>query len=295
MSSNAENMHHQRRWSRGSLWAWALVLAGGVLFSLSAGYLTYGKIAAQRLDNLIQSLQAPGPSTDLKAGPETLNGLGNANPGVPAGGSNDAPSPSTAGAYPGSMVPFSGWAEPWLAEAPLDDYSDLVQGFLPLSRGSLGGLGTMPAATRIVIPSIDVDAAVEDLALLDLGNALAYETPNKVVGHIPTTGAPGEVSEGWYFGHLQSPIRDEGSVFRDLPLIPDLLRKGERVFIILKSPQNSYLYEVFPDTVSLIPKDDLRITDAGDGVITLVTCYPEWTYDHRLIVTGRLVGSKPLF
>jgi LPXTG-site transpeptidase (sortase) family protein len=152
-------------------------------------------------------------------------------------------------------------------------------------------VGTLPAATRIWIPSIEVDATVQGLAIRELKNSREYETPDLVVGHIPTTGNPGEAGRGWYFGHLETPLRDEGSVFRDLPRIPGLLKQGERVFIVLESTTDSYLYEVYATDV--VYKDALRMTDPGEADITLVTCVPAYVYDYRLLVTARLVGIKP--
>ncbi len=259
------------------------------MLSLSGGYLAYGKIATQNLDKLVYTE----PGSGLAAPPASdTPGAGS----TPASGeftlsTSSAPAPSALGLYPGPLLPFNTWAEPWNVAPLADDSADLVRQFLPVRLEALSPLGTMPQPTRILIPSIEVDATVEGLAIRELGDSREYQTPNRVVGHIPTTANPGEKSTGWYFGHLESPLRGEGSVFRDLPRIPELLRKGQRVLVQLESSQGSYLYEVYDSTI--LPQDDLRVVDKGASDIVLVTCVPEWKYNYRLLVTARLIGMKP--
>jgi LPXTG-site transpeptidase (sortase) family protein len=144
---------------------------------------------------------------------------------------------------------------------------------------------------RISIPAIELEADVQELGILDLKDFRQYETPNNVVGHIPDTANPGEVGNNWLFGHLQSPIRNEGSVFRDLPLIPEILRTGQRVYVVLEGQAASYLYEVYETDV--VHQDDLHLYPTDEAAITLVTCVPTFTYDYRLLVTASLVGFKP--
>jgi LPXTG-site transpeptidase (sortase) family protein len=111
-----------------------------------------------------------------------------------------------------------------------------------------------------------------------------------VVGHIPETANPGEKGSGWYFGHLESPIRGEGSVFYDLPKIPSLLRQGEKVYIIVENGEDSFLYQVTETKV--VPEDQLKLYDLKEPTVILVTCVPRLIYDHRLVVTAKLVGKK---
>ena len=154
---------------------------------------------------------------------------------------------------------------------------------------TLYNLPTKPlAATRISVPAIDVDSDVSELRLDISGSNYAWETPKGVVGHVPTSAKPGGRGQGWYFGHLESPIRGEGNVFKKLPEIPPLLKSGETVQVLLESSDGKYLYEVY--RTEWVHRDDLRVTDSGENDITLVTCYPTLVYDHRLLVTAALVG-----
>ena len=129
---------------------------------------------------------------------------------------------------------------------------------------------------------------VQELAILFLGDSLQWETPKGVVGHIPTTANPSGGGQGWYFGHLESPIRGEGNVFQNLPEIPELLAKNETVHIVVETEGRKYLYQVYKTEV--VYQDDLQVTDSGNQDITLVTCVPRFYYDNRLLVTAALIG-----
>jgi sortase (surface protein transpeptidase) len=135
-------------------------------------------------------------------------------------------------------------------------------------------------------------ASVEELAINDLGNSRAYETPKFTVGHIPQSPNPGSRGNGWYFGHLESPIQGEGNIFARLPLVPELLRKGEDVHVVIESGGREYLYVV--SETDLIHQDDISLYQASDARVTLVTCFPRLKYDQRLLVTARLVGFRDL-
>ncbi len=142
-------------------------------------------------------------------------------------------------------------------------------------------------AVHMVIPMIGVDSKVQDLGIDLTADVRKWESPKWVVGHIPTTARPGGQGEGWYFGHLESPIRGEGNVFSKLPDIPKLLRAGKKVEIILEGPDGKYVYQAYKST--WVEQEDLRITDSGNRDITLVTCYPRLRYDKRLLITAALV------
>lgn len=159
--------------------------------------------------------------------------------------------------------------------------------YSPPTPGDLALAGA--PATHIRIPAIGVDATIDELGVVMIGSSLAWETPNKVVGHIPTTAAAGVSGQGWYFGHLESPIKGEGNVFRRLPEIPRLAGDAP-IYIFLETGGRSYAYQVY--VTEVVYQDDLSITDSGKHDITLVTCTPRFYYDHRLLVTAALVGVK---
>ena len=130
------------------------------------------------------------------------------------------------------------------------------------------------------------------LRVIPSNNGFEWETPKGVVGHIPTTAMPGEMGQGWYFGHLESPIRGEGNVFKDLPKIPGLLRKGDTVDIFLAVADRVFKYQVYK--TDWLNEEDLSITNSGQHDITLVTCFPRFHYDKRLLVTAALIDIAKL-
>lgn len=147
---------------------------------------------------------------------------------------------------------------------------------------------TYSPPTRIRIPAINLDAPIQGLRILDLSNERAYETPKNVVGHIPKSAPAGAAGNVWLFGHLESLILGEGSVFRDLPKIYDLLENEQVVYTILDSPTGVYLYQVHK--FEKIPRDDLSLWESDQAIVTIVTCWPRLKYDERILVTAKLVG-----
>ena len=49
-----------------------------------------------------------------------------------------------------------------------------------------------------------------------------------------------------------------------------------------------FLYMV--ESFRKIHGDDLELYKAEDSVVTLVTCWPRFVYDERILVTAELVG-----
>ena len=192
--------------------------------------------------------------------------------------------------YPGGFIEPRYWHDPLRARAMPWVQDDLTNGFQPVRGWSIAPKTNRTLPSRIIIPGIGVDSETKELAIVNLGDALAYETPKFIVGHIPDTADPGEEGNGWYFGHLQSPIKGEGAVFRDLPQIATQLREGEDIFVILESPQGDYLYEV--TRTEVVHQNNLNLYESEDSIVTLVACVPDFVYDHRLLVTARLVGVK---
>ncbi|MCH7997560.1 MAG: sortase [Chloroflexi bacterium] len=194
--------------------------------------------------------------------------------------------------YPGSLVPSLSWDDPRWTDVDYDSNSSLFEGFTPVDGSGLPPeAGRLSAPTRIEIPAIGLGSNVKALEVINYGDARGWETPKDVVGHIPTTNNPGEAGNGYLFGHLQSPIRGEGSVFRNLTRVPDLLRKGQDVYIVLYNEEDTaYLYQIVQTEV--VKASDFAIEHTPDATITLVSCVPEYVYDHRLLVTAKLVGVK---
>ena len=192
--------------------------------------------------------------------------------------------------YPGESLVAESWSNPLYFEPPYYREQTLLRGFTPIDTGQVPPGHTVTPATRIIIPSVNVDSAIRELAILDLGGSRAYETPANTVGHIPATANAGEANGSWFFGHTESPTLGEGSVFFNLRDIPDKLRRGEDVYIIADNGQHQYLYRATSSRV--VHQRELRLYETGLATIHLVSCVPRLVYDHRLIISGELVAIK---
>ena len=195
--------------------------------------------------------------------------------------------------YPGYQIHPKYWDKPLSAGADPYAYGAVLRpdGYLSIdsSQGMLRG--TASDASHIRIPSIGVDSAVTNLAIIDIGDSRQYETPKHVVGRIPETSNPGELGNTWLFGHLESPIRGEGNVFQKLPQIPELVNSGDPVYVsLLNEDGDEFLYQITETEV--VHQDELQLYQTEESTITLVSCVPRLVYDHRLLVIGKLVGVK---
>lgn len=277
-SPAAESLHFRGNAIGGPLrpiWPLISIAIGLTLLSAGVAYYVYGLVAVSNLDQYRIVLDEP--DVIGTSAPTTVFG------DTPQGGPNPAAQDllSTNPRY---------WTDNRQSLEALDAGDSASEGFSAPTADVFAG--PAPAATSIRVPAIGVDSALQELKILDLGNSKAWETPKNVVGHIPTTATPGREGQGWYFGHLESPIAGEGSVFSRLPQIPGLLRQGEDVVVVLEGPDRKYLYQVYKTEV--VPADQLRITNSNAAEITLVTCYPRLTYSQRLMVTAKLIGVQDL-
>ena len=166
----------------------------------------------------------------------------------------------------------------------------LPEGFVLVDVSAAGSLPETAPAKWISIGALDINSIVTELSILEIDDRRAYETPSNTVGHIPETANAGEAGDGWYFGHTESPVLDEGSVFFRLQEIPEMLRRGQNIDIITDNGSVQYLYRVTRTRV--VHEDDLKLESGGGPEIHLVSCVPRLVYDHRLIVDAQLIGRK---
>ena len=195
--------------------------------------------------------------------------------------------------YPGFKIHPKYWDRPLLAGADPYEFGVVKRpdGYMEVSARQGLPRGSVADAAHIRIPSIGVDSEVANLAILELGDSSQYETPSHVVGRIPTTSNPGELGNSWLFGHLESLIRGEGNVFHRLPDIPGILNSGDPVYVsLLNQEGDEFLYQV--TMTEVVHQDDLALYDTDEATITLVACVPRLVYDHRILVSGKLVGIK---
>ncbi len=144
-------------------------------------------------------------------------------------------------------------------------------------------LGTFPAV-RVIIPSINVDSKIVDIKPILLDGEWQWETPKNAVGHLRGTGQPGESANTVLAGHISSPQKGEGDVFRRLPEV----KLGETV--IVYTQVRALAYQV-TGTKVVLPEQVSVLNPTKDETLTLITCVPDLIYSHRLIVTAKLVSA----
>lgn len=157
---------------------------------------------------------------------------------------------------------------------------------LPLS------VGERPRAQRMIIPAIGLDSNIVELGTNWNGPNLQWETADDAVGHHLGTPNPAELGNSVFSGHINSPFRGEGSIFRRLPEIAALLREGRTIDIILEAGGGRYLYRAMSTDV-LLPEEVDVFRPERTPSLTLVTCVPATHYTHRFLVNAVLVGYAP--
>jgi sortase A len=123
--------------------------------------------------------------------------------------------------------------------------------------------------SRIVIPSIDVDAPIV--------GGVTWEDLKKGVGHLSGSANPGERGNMYLAAHNDI----FGDIFRHL----DKLELGDEFFVY--SGDQAYRYVVTSKRV-IEPTDVSVMYPSTEPIATLQTCYPYLVDTHRLVVVGEL-------
>ena len=132
-------------------------------------------------------------------------------------------------------------------------------------------------AHRILIPSIDLDARVVELGTREEKGQLVWDTAAHAVGWYYTTALPGQGSNIVMSGHISSPLRGEGSIFRHLPNV----KIGD--VVLLETSAGQHRYEVFAREI--VPPTAIGVmAPTPTETLTLITCYPDLVYSHRLVL-----------
>jgi len=163
----------------------------------------------------------------------------------------------------------------------------------PTAIPTAGPPATWPSAPlRIVIPAAGIAAPVVEVGwhVDRSGDAPrgVWDTVSGAAGHLRGSADPGQAGNCVLAGHSSDA---GGAVFRRL----NEVAAGDRIELYTVSGQ-CYTYTV--STVVLLDengasaaekREHARWLDSnGEPVVTLVTCWPDWSYTHRLIVRGRL-------
>lgn len=150
---------------------------------------------------------------------------------------------------------------------------------------------------RLAIPTLDIDAPVETVSLKEMQNSSGrtygqWPVPDKyAVGWHNTSAPPGQTGNTVINGHNNI----HGSVFSNLVD----LTLGEQ--IILYDSDRQHVYQVIHREFLLERGEPLRtrlrnarwIAPSNDERLTIVTCWPNSTNSHRLIVIAQPLSSEP--
>ncbi len=145
-------------------------------------------------------------------------------------------------------------------------------------------------ALSMQIPLIGVDSNILNLSIIEENGIKSYESPKNIVGRIPTDDKFKTSVPGWFFGHLESPIKGEGNVFHNLPQVAQHLRNGDPVYIHIKNENREFIYQAHESQV--VHKSKMKLYDLGIESIMLVTCANRPYYDYRQMVKAHLIDIK---
>ncbi len=152
------------------------------------------------------------------------------------------------------------------------------------STGLLLSLPDRPA-TRIVIPSIGVDAPVVVIPIRD--GTWDVKQITHEVGHLQGTASPGDRSNVVMAGHITLSTGGYGP-FRGLAQ----LQAGDEILLYV-GDREVYIYTV--DTIKTVDAADVEVAyPTTEPILTLITCV-NWDpvqsrYNNRLVVIARLGG-----
>lgn len=163
----------------------------------------------------------------------------------------------------------------------------------PAATDDSGGFVMVPEApsiprpgqpSRIVIPTIGLDARIAEVGIVVENGRPAWETAAFAVGFHRGTALPGTRGNTVMAGHISSPVSKKGDIFRHLPET----RVGDRVEVY--AGERRFIYEV-AEVKTVAPTAVQVLNQTPDATLTLITCYPDYNYSRRLVVVGKLVGQ----
>ena len=130
--------------------------------------------------------------------------------------------------------------------------------------------------TRLEIPKLGVDVIVVQGTSLSALRAGA--------GHYPSTPLPGQRGNVAIAGHRTT----YGRPFNRI----DELRPGDE--IVLTTPASRFVYKVSRMPWVTDPYDWTVAAPSSDFLLTLTSCHPKGSAQHRIIVRAKLASSGPV-
>ena len=139
---------------------------------------------------------------------------------------------------------------------------------------------TLPPS-QILIPSIELESRIVRIGVKsDQAGQPVWETAAFAVGHHFDSANPGQPGNVVMSGHISSPR--EGAVFHRLPEVA----VGDGV--VLVTAEQHFLYQVVDRQIVQPGRIDL-LDPTSLSLLTLLTCFPDGVYSHRLVVRAHQV------
>lgn len=199
---------------------------------------------------------------------------------LPLDGITLAAQPVQASTGPAQVLPPPGWRNQPMANQsapapirPLDPPARIQQWLRP--NNAVPAIAVpkteVKQATRILIPSINVDAPV--------GEGTDWESLKYRVGHHPGTANPGQRGNMVLAAHNDV----YGELFRYLPDVP----VGE--IITVYAGDETFRYKITQRRIITPDQVEVMLPTTGPTV-TLISCYPYLIDTHRIVLFGELVS-----
>jgi LPXTG-site transpeptidase (sortase) family protein len=147
-----------------------------------------------------------------------------------------------------------------------------------------GGLVTIlrtPPATELEIPSIELDTSIEESASAIEDDRWTWLLPEETAAHHLGTANPGEPGNIVISGHVS--WGGAPAVFDKLPSV----QVGDPIYV--HSERGTFQYTVV-STTTVPESDNTPLYQSPSEQLTLITCYPDGAFNHRVIVRATPVA-----
>ncbi|MCO6451397.1 MAG: sortase [Caldilineales bacterium] len=148
-----------------------------------------------------------------------------------------------------------------------------------------GDNANVVAPTRLVIPSINLDSVIEPVDWTSTGGSSAWDVADYAVSWHNASAMPGQSGNMVFSGHHNI----KGKVFRNLKNV----EVGDIVTVYAGNQRFDYIVTKRMILRELFQSQEKRLANArwinpfSDERVTLVTCYPNWTNTHRLVLVAK--------
>ncbi len=175
-----------------------------------------------------------------------------------------------------------------IVSLPAGAYAERMKelGYSEMPSAAAWPVGTQPPASRVIVPSLGIDARLDRVSISGSSIANYAAADNPAAGYASVTANPGERGAIWLFGPAGSEVRSFGNLTR----APHLLTEGDELLMFVNTSERDYLYAATHSEV--VKAGDLRLSSSDRATLHLAVPVPNGWYDHFLILSGELVGVR---